>query len=113
MQVKTVATDVKGHVKRSLSTLINGLQSSLATATADVAAEGGVVAKVMTAKRRAQQLALQKLGRTEATEDPEFDALVESMYEMKVNLGTLADHLSVFLSAVAGACPSWLLCSKR
>jgi hypothetical protein len=101
LAVRSVAGDVKDQVKQSLGHMSTSLQTTMAGVTDGSGVS--VVDKVMTAKRRAEQLALQKLGRTEASEDPEFDALVESLYEMKVNLNTLADHLTVFLNAVRGA----------
>jgi hypothetical protein len=105
-QVKTVSGQVKSQVRHSLATLSSSLSSTLASAAATI--NDGDTAKVVdhlsTVKRRTAQLALQKLGRTEASEDPEYDALMEDLITMKENLNTLADHLAVFLSAVRGAC---------
>ena len=94
---------MKNQVKHSLATVSSSLSSGLATAAATMEGDGSkVVDQLTTVSRRASQLALQKLGRTEASEDPEYDALVEDLTDLKSNLETLVDHLSVFLNAVRG-----------
>lgn len=99
--LKGVLVAVGNTVKHSIQHVSTSLSHSLATATSDSHGTG-VMDKIGTARRRAVQLALQKLGRAEATDDTEYDALFESLCDFRNALSTLVDHLSVFLSAAQG-----------
>jgi hypothetical protein len=60
--------------------------------------------KFTTMGRRVTQVVMQGLGRTEASEDPEYDAAFKSLTDMKRQLVALSSHVQTFVQTVRSEC---------
>jgi hypothetical protein len=108
--LKTVRNAVKSGVKQSVSAISSlghgsGGGSSggggVGVGVADPSSSGASVAdKLASSSRRFTQVAMQKLGRTAASQDEEYEHLKEFLKAMRAEFQTLTIHLQAFIGCV-------------
>jgi hypothetical protein len=105
-RLKTVGNVVKTGVRHSITTL-STLGAGAGAGVSSVSESepvGSVADKLSSAKRRFTQVAMQRMGRTEASEDEEYEALKASLKDMRAQLANLNGHLQGFIGCVRSTC---------
>jgi hypothetical protein len=106
--LKAAKNAVKTGVRHSITSLAHlggggsggagGGAGASAAGTGEPA--GSVADKLASTSRRLTQVAMQRLGRTEASQDEEYERLKEELQAMRAEFATLNGHLQAFIGCV-------------
>jgi hypothetical protein len=119
--LKFAKNAIKTGVRRSVTTLSHlghgggggggaGAGAGAGAGGAGAEPAGSVATKLASTSRRLTQVAMQRLGRTEASQDEEYETLKEELHAMRVEFTTLNGHLQAFIGCIRSACPKAVCC---